>query len=135
MFRSLTSILCLLGVSAHAQGAQWFTPKDFDLTCPIFKKCEVEKKCEPYADELTIRHNPSEGPTFFELPGNLVSTGVLGVIASKEGQTVMASASPDGRQYFRMIVFPTGAITVAKLSLIDNTEDTIFYGNCKQVVG
>lgn len=127
-------VILFAGGLANAQ-TQWFTPNNFELTCPIFKKCLREKQCTPHADELTIRHAPTEGPTFFELPENLLSTGVLGVVGSPQGQTVMASASPDGRRFFRMVVFPNGSVTVAVLNADNKTQDVSYYGNCREAVG
>lgn len=134
VFLSIVGLLCL-GTAANAQGMQWFTPNDFELTCPIFEKCVRETECEAFADKLTIRHAPNEGPTHFELPGQLSSTGVLGVIASLQGQAVMASASPDGQRFYRMIVFPDGDVTVAVLNTGTKSDDVNYYGNCTEAVG
>lgn len=123
----------LLPVAATAQ-TQWFQPSDFDLTCRIDKSCIVGQACDLIESNVTIIHAPTEGGTSFELPDGTATQGAIAILAGKDGQSLIASASQDGRTVYRIVVYPTGKVTIMQSHGPTPELDRIYYGNCTDQV-
>ncbi|MEM7438551.1 MAG: hypothetical protein AAF393_03060 [Pseudomonadota bacterium] len=133
MLGRVATLLALAPGLAAAQ-TQWFTPSDFDLTCVITQVCVVGDPCTVATGFLTIRHATNERGTLFDLPDGTTSQGAIAILAGKDGQSLIASASDDGRTIYRIVVYPSGRVTIMQSHGPKPERDRIYYGDCTEKV-